>query len=111
MPSLTKRRVAASSIAFLLGAVACGGSTAPDKPDTTGLRAASCPGVNLGPRPATLSLPQSNPATLQVLGTGAETARYTAEIAVRGSIAYTTTWGFRAAIGNKVNVWDVSGNT
>ncbi|MGE5730973.1 MAG: LVIVD repeat-containing protein, partial [Gemmatimonas sp.] len=38
-------------------------------------------------------------------------ARYTAEIAVRGQVAYTTTWGFRSAVGNKVNVWDVSGNT
>lgn len=46
---------------------------------------------------------------LAVLGTGSETARYTAEVAVRGTTAYTTTWGTRAAVGNKVNIWDVSG--
>jgi len=100
------------AIGLLVGLTACGDSTAaPGKVDTTGLTSASCPGINLGPRPATLSLPQSNPATMQVLGGGTESARYTAEIAARGSVAYTTTWGFRSAPGNKVNIWDVSGNT
>ena len=48
---------------------------------------------------------------LPVLGSGAETARYTAEIAVRGNTAYTTTWSFRGANpGNKINIWDVTGN-
>jgi hypothetical protein len=48
---------------------------------------------------------------MQVLGGGSESARYTAEVAVRGQVAYTTTWGFRSAPGNKVDIWDVSGNT
>lgn len=49
---------------------------------------------------------------LAVLGHGADTARFTAEIAVRGNTAYTTTWSFRGQNpGNKINIWDVSGNT
>jgi len=107
------RRLTAAALAIAFGLTACGGDSpsGPGKTDTTGLAPASCPGINLGPKPATLSLGQSNPAAMQVLGSGAETARYTAEIAVRGQIAYTTTWGTRSAVGNKVNVWDVSGNT
>lgn len=45
---------------------------------------------------------------LQALGCGLDTTRFTAEIAVHGSTAYTTTWGRRQAPGNKVNIWDVS---
>ena len=29
---------------------------------------------------------------------------------MRGNIAYTTTWGFRAASGNAINIWDVAGD-
>jgi len=102
----------AAGVFALCGLAACGDSTSgPAKIDTTGLTPAACPGINLGPTPAPLSSPQSNPVAMQVVGAGSETARYTAEIAVRGSVAYTTTWGFRAASGNKVDVWDVSGNT
>jgi hypothetical protein len=112
MQTVRKLWVAVAAASVL--AAACGGdgpSTGPDGSGSQTLVSPACPGINLGPKPASLSLPQSNPATLQILGTGAETARYTAEIAVRGSIAYTTTWGNRSAPGNKVNVWDVSGDT
>jgi hypothetical protein len=112
MQLLTRHRNTAGAIALLCVLTACGDSTsAPRKTDTTSLTSAACPGINLGPKPATLSLPQSNPATMQVLGSGSESARYTAEVAVRGQVAYTTTWGFRSAPGNKVDIWDVSGNT
>jgi hypothetical protein len=112
MQFLTRHRITAGAIALLYVLTACGDSTsAPRKTDTTSLTSAACPGINLGPKPATLSLPQSNPATMQVLGGGSESARYTAEVAVRGQIAYTTTWSFRSAPGNKVDIWDVSGNT
>lgn len=89
---------------------ACGGeATAPAKVTNT---APSCPGLDLGPRPAAVSVPVTPPATMQVLGGGTESQRYTAEVAARGTTAYTTTWGFRGANpGNRVNVWDVSGNT
>jgi hypothetical protein len=54
-------------------------------------------------------LPRSD--TLPVLGHGIITTRYTAEVAVRGDWAYTSTWHYRAAPGNAVFVWDVAGNT
>ena len=47
---------------------------------------------------------------MPILGCGAVVARYTAEITVRVSLAYTTTWGRRQAPGNLINVWDVSGD-
>jgi hypothetical protein len=46
---------------------------------------------------------------LTVFGEGLVSDRYTGEIWVRGSVAYTTTWGNRSAPGNAVYVWDVSG--
>ena len=51
---------------------------------------------------------------LPVLGSGSVPERFTAEIAVRDGIAYTTTWHTRApnpVSGNAVKVWNVSGNT
>lgn len=51
------------------------------------------------------------PDTLTVLGHGAVTSRYSAEVAVRGEWAYTTTWGNRGAPGNAVFVWNVAGDT
>jgi hypothetical protein len=66
----------------------------------------ACGGDNAtapGPAPA---------SSLQTLGLGAETKRYTAEVFVRGTTAYTTTWSTRNGVaGNKVNIWDVSGTT
>ena len=105
--------------AFLAaGLCACGSdSRAVVSPqDTTGvsnepLTSAACPAVNFGKRPAPLTLAVTTPPALQVLGTGSETARYTAEVAARGTTAYTTTWGTRAAGGNKIDIWDVSGAT
>ncbi len=47
---------------------------------------------------------------LPVLGQGVVSDRYTGEVWVRGSVAYTTTWGTRSAPGNAINIWDVSGN-
>lgn len=46
---------------------------------------------------------------LTVFGEGLVSDRYTGEIWVRGSVAYTTTWGNRSAPGNAVYIWDVSG--
>jgi len=59
-------------------------------------------------------IPPGPPATgseaLAVLGQGVVSDRYTAEVWVRGNVAYTTTWGTRADQGNAINIWDVSGN-
>ena len=96
---------------------ACGSdSHVVNPPDTTSasnepLTSAACPGVNLGKRPAALALGAATPPALQVFGLGAESARYTAEVAARGTTAYTTTWGTRTAAGNKIDIWDVSGAT
>ena len=51
----------------------------------------------------------SGGAALVVSGCGLVDNRYTAEVAVRDSIAYTTTWGFRSAQGNLINIWQVTG--
>jgi hypothetical protein len=61
----------------------------------------SCSGIALSNGSATNAM--------SVLGIGLDTMRYQAEIAVRGSIAYTTSWNVRRVQGNKVSVWDVSG--
>ncbi len=45
------------------------------------------------------------------LGQGLVAERYTAELWVRGTTAYSTTWGTRAGSrGNAVKIWDVSAN-
>ena len=47
---------------------------------------------------------------IPVLGHGVVTERYTAEVAVSGTTAYTTSWSFRDLPGNTVYIWDVSGD-
>ena len=50
--------------------------------------------------------------TLTALGLGAVPDRYTAEVWVRNTTAYTTTWGTRGGTGrgNAIKIWDVSAN-
>ena len=55
-------------------------------------------------------VPPTASQALAVLGQGVITDRYTAEVWVRGNVAYTTTWGSRLAQGNAINIWDVSGD-
>src|SRR5262245_50469474 len=84
-------------------------STGPSTPPVNRF-SASCPAVNFGPAPQEISVAATNPGTMQVLGGGTVTSRYTAEVAVRGNTAYTTTWGTRSAAGNAIYVWDVAGD-
>ena len=61
--------------------------------------------------PATGVGPFTGPA-LSVVGHGATTVRYTAEVWTRGNVAYTSTWGTRSlngvsAAGNVVNIWRI----
>jgi hypothetical protein len=52
------------------------------------------------------------PVTMTVLGRGDfKPIRTTAEIFVRGTTAYTTTWGNSAAAASAFYIWDVSGDT
>jgi len=49
---------------------------------------------------------------MRVVGLGAYADRFTAELSVRGTIAYTSSWGNRGtARGNAIMIWDVSGST
>lgn len=54
--------------------------------------------------------PPTDSQPLFTFGNGVVADRYTGEVWVRGNVAYTTTWGFRAASGNAINIWDVAGN-
>ncbi len=54
----------------------------------------------------------STPVTMTVLGRGDfKPVRTTGEIFVRGSTAYTTTWGNQAVSGSAFYIWDVSADT
>jgi hypothetical protein len=58
---------------------------------------------------------RDTPFTLSVQGNGAVNDRFTAELWVSGSYAYTTTWGTRtngssSLRGNKINIWNVTDN-
>lgn len=60
--------------------------------------------------PYTIASPAA--VNLTSLGRGVVNDRYTAEVWVRGTTAYTTTWGTRASVrGNAIKIWDVAGNT
>jgi hypothetical protein len=50
----------------------------------------------------------TNSPPLTMLGNGLVTDRFTAELWVRGNVAYTTTWGFRQASGNAIKIWNVT---
>jgi hypothetical protein len=86
MQSITVRQSTIALVAILFGVAACsdkGTTSEPPVPSFTG-------------------------TPLELLGIGSDTTRYTAEVAVRGNVAYTTTWGTRRAVGNRVSVWDVT---
>lgn len=55
--------------------------------------------------------PAESPA-LATLGNGIVSERFTAEVWVRGNIAYTSTWGgiVREEPGNAIKIWDVAGS-
>jgi hypothetical protein len=102
--------IAATSV--VLGLAACGADRVGLPDVSTGLIPASCPGINLGPAPARVTLTAGTPATMRVFGNGLDVSRYSAEVAVRGNIAYLTSWngGAPRGAGNKVSIFDVSGD-
>jgi len=95
MPVVALRRGAAG---VLLSAFVA--ACTKDAATSPGLQAStSCPGINPGPAPARLALPQNPSGILQALGNGLDTVRYQGEVAVRGSTAYTTSWSVRKVQG------------
>ncbi|MFN2565080.1 MAG: LVIVD repeat-containing protein [Gemmatimonadaceae bacterium] len=105
MPLSTSRRLpAALAITATVVTVGCADSPTPPGVDP------SCVVTNGSP-PAG-GQPQHGTTVMSVSGQGNYTARYTAELAVRGTTAYTSTWGTRGtARGNAIMIWDVSGAT
>ncbi len=90
------------AVAGLVSLAACGGS---DAPAPTAVKPVDTTTTVITPPAPTIS------PTLATLGLGAVNERYTAEVWVRGTTAYTSTWGTRGgARGNSVKIWDVSGN-
>jgi len=88
--------------------LACHDKTTETPPPTD---VGSCPALDVGPRSFAPSLAVNTAAAICATGVGFDTARFTAEVTARGTIAYTTTWGFRGSHpGNKVDIWDVSGS-
>lgn len=90
-------RAGAGTLLLTLAIAACG-----DEPTAPG---PECAGVTLVARA---------PAAAAAGELGAYTRRYTAEVAVRGGVAYTSTWGRRtsggvASDGDAIIVWDVNG--
>jgi WD40 repeat protein len=66
------------------------------------------PGIE-PPPDTTPTLPRT-PILLDVLGHGPVPERYSAEVAVAGPWAYTTTWTFRGTVpGNAIKIWNVAG--
>ena len=56
--------------------------------------------------------PPPPPGEIAILGVGSVLERFTAEVAVRGDVAYTSTWGNRNNNrGNAIKIWNVAGNT
>lgn len=85
------RKLFATCTALLLGFTACDGKGDPAGPDEEEPR---------------------DPVTFTVTGQGAVAERYTAEIAVSGDWAYTSTWGTRIGVrGTAIKIWNVAGGT
>src|SRR5262245_62281962 len=99
MQSLARAALGSAAL-FLNVALAACAHDGPTPP--TGVRPTSCVGLSLGSTVSTTSV------AMPILGSACDTVRYQAEIAVRGNLAYTTSWGVRRAAGNKVSIWDVS---
>ncbi len=78
---------------------------------TTGISVtASGAGVPSTSTLITLNVTAPGATSLPALGLGSVADRFTAEVWVRGTTAYTTTWGTRNGLGrgNAIKLWDVS---
>ncbi|MBA3917259.1 MAG: hypothetical protein C0516_01580 [Gemmatimonas sp.] len=99
----TVHRATRGAVAGLVAALslACSGSA--DRSDPVAPPAP--PGNTDTPPP-----PATGAPLLPSTGLGAVSERYTSEVWVHGTTAYTSTWGARGSVrGNAVKLWDVSG--
>ncbi|MDB4908981.1 MAG: hypothetical protein JWO05_3765 [Gemmatimonadetes bacterium] len=93
--SIPARHVTArlfATVAFLVAAAGCGSSDTAGLTDSTTIKA---------------------PGELTVVGAGVRTLGgvYTAEVAVLGTTAYTSTWSFNSSSpGRKIHIWNVAGD-
>ena len=72
---------------------------------------AGCGGDTVSPTPLPTQPTNPSPVTMTVLGRGDfKPLRYSAELFVRGSTAYTTTWG-NSDTTSAFYIWNVAGNT
>ncbi len=89
-------------------------SATPNAPSSSGQISitASGPGASSSSTLFTITVTAPNASSLPVLGLGTVQDRFTAELWVRGTTAYTTTWGTRNGLGrgNAIKIWDVSAN-
>lgn len=94
---ISRWRVAGAAVALVL-MTACGGDASPSTAPIT-------PPDPTRPTPTT----PTAPVALTALGVGAVNERFTSELWVRGTTAYTSTWGTRGGNrGNAIKIWDVS---
>lgn len=101
MPHRTSLRLVIPAVASLSPFVTACDSTTEPRLDP------SCVAVTGAPVTGTAV---SGATALTVSGLGGYTRRYVAELSVRGTTAYTSTWGNRGGIrGNAIVIWDVSG--
>ncbi len=109
LPFLLRRPLArsiATAAPFALAAIiaGCGSDSAPTQTKPP----AATPPVTTPVTPPT----PAAPVTLAKLGLGTVGERYTAEVWVRGTTAYTTSWGNRGGVrGNAIKIWDVATET
>jgi hypothetical protein len=103
MPRRTSLRFFALAIAITSPFVtACDSSTEP-RLDPTCVEAVGAP---------VIGAPVSGGTAMTVSGLGQYSRRYVAELSIRGTTAYTSTWGNRGGVrGNAIVIWDVSGAT
>ena len=101
MPRRTSLRLSALATTIIsLFVTACDSSTEP-RLDPTCVEVAGDP---------VIGVPVSGGAAMTVSGLGQYSRRYVAELSVRGTTAYTSTWGNRGGVrGNAIVIWDVSG--
>jgi hypothetical protein len=113
-----KRILLPAALVLSVSAAACDSSSDPMGADAPRPNQSACQPASTLSSSAALDLPgaalRPDPVTLAVIGKGEVAERFTSELSVHGSWAYTGTWGARGTSrtpGNALKVWNVSGNS